>query len=152
MKRMIPANVLFLVSLTGSAVAVADCSSPVVQNLSNLLPGNTACVSDGGGWKAQEYHAGSSGQDNNLIDWHHGRRDPSKGKKELPNTDPTDPVGKWSITKGPPDRITYNYLQGASYTYFVHRNTGAGADTYSFCIGSTEHAVATIKTGQGACP
>jgi len=89
MKRMLGMSALFVLSVAGEAMA--DCNSTRVLDLTALLKGNTVCVGGGGSWNAQEFHDGTSGTANNLIDWHHGPRDPTKGKKELPNRDPTDP-------------------------------------------------------------
>lgn len=137
--------------LSVSTLVNADCTEGTrVEDLSDLLVGKTVCVPNGSGWDAQEYHQSPSGAADNLIDWHSGPRDPSKGKKELPNTDPTDPVGKWKINGNGTENatITYDYGDSAVYVNTVHNN---GDGTYSFCNNEGTETIATIQSGQGAC-
>lgn len=101
----------------------------------STLGGKTVCVGSSPTWEAQEFHQGTSGAANNLIDF---KRGPGHA------TDPTGPVGSWSIEG---NQIRHNYGAGANYIYDVYEKSGA----YSFCVGSSEKAAATVRTGQVGC-
>ena len=153
MKLVVIANAVISLGLSGTAVA--DCANPpYVQDVGGFLGNHTVCVPfNGPPWDAQEYHAtmpvSTPKGDFNLIDYHAGPRDPSGNKKDLPNRDPTDVVGNWSFVNNNSanigGRVTYSYMEGATYTYRLHVNQSGG--TVSFCNPSdnTEVAVATIK-------
>jgi len=105
--------------------------------LSTLLVGNTVCVGSAGLWQAQEYHKAPSGAQNNLIDYHHGNGS---------TTDPTAPVGSWSITG---NTVNYTYHGSSTYTDTVYDN---GNGTYTFCDSNGNTTIASaIKAGPVGC-
>jgi hypothetical protein len=138
MKGIFFTSVFLLAGVTGEAIAA--CSGTQQTDLNTLLSGNTICKSDGsGGWTWQEFHTPGGGS-NSLIDYKGG---PGHA------TDPTEPVGSWSINSNNSTdaTVTYDYGTGGNYTYRVW-----GTGPYSFCVGATETvAGATLKTGQGPC-
>lgn len=99
----------------------------------STLAGKTVCVGSAPTWDAQEFHSGTTGGD--LIDYKRGPGHP---------IDPTGKVGTWSIAG---NQINHNYGPAANYTYDVYEKTGA----YSFCVGTSEKAAATIRNGQVGC-
>ena len=138
------ANVTFTSASTGNVTNIVLAGSPTAPTavttdggsvtLSSLLTGNTVCVGSAGNWEAQEYHQSGG----NLIDYKRGPSDP---------VDATASVGTWSISgSGTSTKVTYFYGSSTySNTVWDHAN-----GTYSFC--NPAETVATIKTGQGACP
>lgn len=123
MKRLVIAGVVLLAGISGEVMAV-DCSSPTKISgsaLTNLIPNKTVCAVLGAE-KWQEWHSGSSGSDNNLIDW-------KKGSSST--VDPSGPVGKWSTSS---QYVTYNYGTGGTFSYEVHGpSTHTEGATYTFC-------------------
>ena len=149
-------------ALTGEVMATCNTGTRVTNlaGTSGLLVGNTACDGSSGNWNAQEFHSGTSGVLNNLIDWKHGTL----------STDPTAPVGTWSVTNDGSANatVTYAYVSGAfpaspgipgstgspgatsTYTYSVW---DAGSQKYDFCSDDTTLVTTvTIRSGQAACP
>ncbi len=123
-----------------SGAVAADCNSTALtqSELEGLLPGKTVCASyNGDQW--QEFHSGTSGGANNLIDYKKGKDHP---------VDPSEPVGSWSI--GTDGKVTYDYGSGGKYSYTVHSN---GGDSYSFCGDSPAPALinATLVGGNNGC-
>ena len=96
----------------------------------STLTGKTVCVGSAGNWDAQEFHQSGGA----LKDYKKGPSD---------TVDPTSQVGTWSPL---PDQISYTYGPTV-YIYDVYEKTGS----YSFCVGGSEKAAATIRTGQVAC-
>ena len=148
MKRLMV--VTSIVSLAGIAgAAVANCTDNQVKNadITSLVSGKTVCATQGGD-KWQEYHSGSSGANNNLIDWKKGTSDP---------IDPTTPVGSWSTTtNGNNSSVIYNYGSGGIYVYKVYAispTVAPNAGNYTYCgISSAPTLNVTIQAGQGPCP
>lgn len=101
----------------------------------STLAGKTVCVGASPTWDAQEFHQTPGGTANNLIDF---KRGPGHA------IDPTSPVGTWSIEG---DQIRHNYGVGANYIYDVYEKSGS----YSFCVGASEKAAATVRSGQVGC-
>jgi len=137
MKHIIFTGTLLLASaVTGEAMAVCSGTQVTGPALTTLLQSTMVCKSNGVDWEWQEYHSGSSGQANNLIDY----------KKGADPIDPTAPVGKWTIDEGA-STVTYDYGTGGSYVYTVHDNAGS----YIFCTAGTPIVTgATISGVVGA--
>lgn len=146
MKRLIIASVVLLAGISGEAMAV-DCSSNTrITNaaLTALIQGKTVCATLGAE-KWQEYHSGSSGGANNLIDY-------KKGPGHA--VDPTGPVGSWSTSgTGVNSRVNYNYGPGQVYSYEVHgASTFVNGATYTFCGDSAAPTLdVTLRSGQVSC-
>ena len=143
MKSLILAAAAGVVLAGLPAVSNAACTAPSVRVntkalMSTLLTGNTVCVpaATQPTMEAQELHQAGGV----LIDFKRGPTHP---------TDPTSPVGKWSVTgvDGRGVFVTYDYGGGKIYTYAVWRNTDG---THSYCSANPEFK-ARIKTGGGAC-
>jgi len=142
MKKFAVMGAVALAFVSGQAAAV--CSETAGWKKMNAtgsggslalstLGGKTVCVGAPPTWDAQEFHSGTTGGD--LIDYKRGPGHP---------VDPTGKVGTWSIVG---NQINYNYGPAANYTYDVYEKNGA----YSFCVGASEKAAATIRTGQVGC-
>jgi hypothetical protein len=145
-KLLLAASVgVALTTIAGQALAVCTGNTRVasVAALTTLLQNRTVCVPavtvPTMTW--QEFHSGTSGVNNNLIDF---KRGPGHA------VDPSEPVGTWTISGnsgGQQAVVNHNYGAGGSFTYQVFDN---GNTTFSFCNGANEF-VARIFTGNGAC-
>lgn len=146
MKRLMITSLVLLAGISGEAMAV-DCSpSTRITDaaLATLIQGKTVCATQGAE-KWQEYHSGSSGVANNLIDY-------KKGPGHA--IDPTGPVGMWITTaRGPYSRVIYNYGSGGMPTYEVHgANIYSDGATYTFCGDSSAPTLDVIlRSGQVSC-
>jgi hypothetical protein len=143
MKLSIIVSAIALACVTEAATAA--CGDPQIMDaaLTNLLSGNTVCVSKSGGWENQEEHMAGGA----LVDFKKGPSDP---------VDPTKQVGTWSVTgtgTGTMVNYTYSDASGSSgpFSFTVH---SANNSNLSFCDASnTEIVAATLKNGTGAgCP
>lgn len=152
MKPIIFMSILLPALATGEAMAVCQPNPDGVRvgALNTLLQGYTVCkASDkpGWGWEWQEFHSGSSGQNNNLIDF-------KKGPPAPGNTDPTKAVGKWTIIGGRTPTVAYDYGTGNRYTFAVYSHGAGGAGPYDFCNsapGGDDVLGATLLPGQVSC-
>lgn len=146
MKRLILASIVLLAGISGEAIAV-DCRATTrITNaaLATLIQGKTVCAALGAE-KWQEFHSGTSGTANNLIDY-------KKGSGHA--VDPTGPVGSWSTSgTGNNSRVIYNYGSGGTYSYSVHgANTFVNGATYTFCGDSPAPTLdVTLRSGQVSC-
>ncbi len=115
-----------------------------VNTLETLLASKTVCYRTAGStdWTWQEYHATPNGGANNLIDYKRGAGHP---------TDPTKPVGSWSVGSGANAAVRYSYTGGASYTFIVC-DLGAGSYRFQGTGGASTVTPATLKSGSGPCP
>ena len=147
MKAIIFMSVFLSVLATEEAMAVCPTvTSPVAVRsaaLTTLLPGKMVCKRNTANtdWDWQEYHSGTSGAANNLIDY----------KKGSNPVDPTKPVGSWSILTQTVNRVTtatvtYNYGTGGTYTYSVWAHGTGSTATYDFCSATGDVLGATLKT------
>ncbi len=129
-------------SATTTVPNITSVGAPVNNGvaLSTLLVGNTVCVGSTGNWQAQEWHQGSSGLANNLIDFKHGAGSVN---------DPTAPVGSWAIDS---TNNTVSYTYHGSTTPYVDTVYDNGNSTYTFCDASGNTTIASaIKPGQQGC-
>lgn len=106
--------------------------------LQDLVSGNTLCASRNADRWQQQHHP-----DGTLWDYKMGPGHP---------VDPSKQVGTWRIQG---NQITYTYTGGQSYTYSIHKVTGATA-RYDFCVnpnnGTPSISGATFQTGLTRCP
>lgn len=75
--------------------------------------GNTVCVGSTGNWEGQEWHSGTSGDADNLIDFKGGSNPTNK----------SEPVGSWSNAG---NLFTYNYGGGTVFHTLYCRNLATG--------------------------
>ena len=133
------AAIILSISFSVHTNAIAGCISPSTQvkgkaALTTILAGNTVCTSD-----SQEQHRANS----ELWDYKEGNN----------SGDRTARVGTWSISG---NKVSYSYGNSPNY-----RGNSAGHyalfdnhdDSYSFCIGKKEVAIAiSIEPGAVGCP
>lgn len=124
---------LILISVNAeSQTATPSCNIGDTVISATSVINHTVCVPlTGGGWEGQEYHSGSTGTPNNLIDYKEG------GSK-------SEPVGTWSNDN---DIFTYNYGGSVNYdTVFCKR-----ADNTTYFINTSPRGPVdvVIKSGTG---
>ncbi|MGD7036253.1 hypothetical protein ACPZRF_14540 [Alkalicoccus sp. WONF2802] len=134
---------LTCLSLDVSAQCAPDTR---INELQDLLPGNTVCATrDGDRW--QEEHRGVSGESTGqLWDYKMGPVHP---------VDPSKQLGTWAIGGQANSQVTYTYTAFGDpeiYTFEVHQ-PNSGVNSYNFCgIGVAENIIgATIQDGAN-CP
>ena len=134
MKSSILTTAILFACAAGSAMA--DCTtSALVADVPTLLNNTLVCGRPGANYPTtpgfsatdrwQEEHI-SSGE---LWDYKLGTG---------PSVDPRKQVGRWSA-RG--NQVQYNYFGGGTFTWEVRQISGS---TYSFCLGSAEHARASV--------
>lgn len=141
MKNMILSSGMFLlVNVSQSfAQSAPSCGVGITPIPASDIISHTVCVGAGaspGDWEAQEYHAGSSGSPNNLIDFKKGSSDP---------VDPTGPVGTWTNSG---DIFTYTY---GGTSYLTVYCTGGSTGIYFVNNTGTTTPVHHKFLGQGSC-
>lgn len=103
-------------------------ATQVTTGIDTVLGGHTVCAFAPNGDQWQEYHPSGGGE---VVEYAKGS-DP---------TDPTHPVGTWSIAS---DQVQYNYYDGGgSYAFELWQYT-SGTTTYYYCSTSDNTLVATI--------
>jgi len=147
MNRFIFPALIGIAFFSAEALAQSPCQgSTRVNDLRDLLPGNTVCGTRGNdSWQEQHRGSGTSGE---LWDYKRGPED---------RVDPSKELGTWAITQQGQDyrRITYTYTafgSPVSYTFEVH---DLGNGSYNFC-GAGQNAGsnvlgATIRDGVTSC-
>ena len=145
MKPIILAAVAGITLAGLPAVSMAACPPPspsvrvaTTEAMTTLLQGNTVCVPvvTQPTMEWQELHVAGGA----LVDY---KRGPTH------TTDPSKPVGTWTVTgtSGRSAFVTHNYGGGAEYIFTIWDNLDG---THSFCSANPE-VKARIKTGGGAC-
>ncbi len=117
MKSIIIKSVILLAGTAAFTQTLAQAtlacdSGDSIVSASEVI-GNTVCVGSAGNWEGQEWHSGSTGVADNLIDFKGGSNPTNK----------SEPVGSWSNTG---NLFTYNYGGGTVFDTLYCRNTATG--------------------------
>lgn len=137
MKKIFVTGAVLLLGFSGNVFAscldtqMTD-SPPSTPTLTTVITNNTICATQGAEkWQEQHRPGGE------LWDYKQGPGHP---------VDPTEKVGTWSIIN---NQIVHTY-GSTSYSYNLHRRTGAGANAFTLCGPLTLDV--TILRGQQRCP
>jgi hypothetical protein len=136
MKRAIITGTVFALIASQAMAQTSACGTAggrmTEAAIRTMVSNKYVCVGARPNLESNELHQ-QENVENGLIDY-------KKGPPAPNNPDPTEPVGRYSITtdtvpgSSPPatyGKVTYYYGPGATYSYFVKRNSVAY--TYLFC-------------------